>query len=493
MDDINHVDIAAPVSSSLIETFDRMLSMKLEASSGGSSSDLATGRIVSSISLAGNVAGTLNIVVSQAFSRIMAAAMMGVEPDEIESEQDVRGVINKVCHMVAGNLKTKFLDLELNCEFSPPIFTTGTDFTIESLNTDRHERLLFSFEKHSIAVEIGARIDVASANVDAEAPRPGGQYKAVDGGMLQRFDVNTSVTASINDVFKTMLSMDLEPSEEETKPDQEGSQIVGAMSFIGLLMGGFRIIVSDHLSRLMTAEMLGTDIDSIESDEGIKDVIGEVCNIIGGNLKSTFCDSGLTCELSTPTLTKGMDFKSEFQKMPKQKILAFRHKQENVIIEIGFGLSQDAQSSQAENDPRKSAGDDIPKSIDSQDTIDGLITPGTPRQEETQTSISKAPEHQKGESDGKGEMGEAYRNLEFVLDIPVEITVRLGQTTIKISELLEFGQGSVVELSSLDGQPVDVLVNKILIAKGEVVVDRGKYGVRITEIATNMERIWSLR
>ncbi len=84
-------------------------------------------------------------------------------------------------------------------------------------------------------------------------------------------------------------------------------------------------------------------------------------------------------------------------------------------------------------------------------------------------------------------------NLDSLLDIPLEVNVELGRTVILINELLSLGQGSVVELSKFAGQTLDLLANKKLIAKGEVVVVKDKYALRITEIVSPMERIENLK
>ena len=84
-------------------------------------------------------------------------------------------------------------------------------------------------------------------------------------------------------------------------------------------------------------------------------------------------------------------------------------------------------------------------------------------------------------------------NLDSLLDIPLEVTVELGRTEILINELLSLGQGSVVELSKSAGQTLDLLANKKLIARGEVVVVKDKYSLRITEIVSPMERIENLK
>ena len=80
-----------------------------------------------------------------------------------------------------------------------------------------------------------------------------------------------------------------------------------------------------------------------------------------------------------------------------------------------------------------------------------------------------------------------------VLDIPLEITIELGRTKMLINELLKLGQGSVIELAKFAGETLDVLANQKLIAKGEVVVINDKYGIRLTEIISPMERIVKLK
>ena len=92
----------------------------------------------------------------------------------------------------------------------------------------------------------------------------------------------------------------------------------------------------------------------------------------------------------------------------------------------------------------------------------------------------------------KGARNETPNDIDFILDIPVQLTVELGRTKIAIKNLLQLAQGSVVELDGLAGEPMDVLVNGCLIAQGEVVVVNDKFGVRLTDIITPAERIRKL-
>ena len=93
----------------------------------------------------------------------------------------------------------------------------------------------------------------------------------------------------------------------------------------------------------------------------------------------------------------------------------------------------------------------------------------------------------------KGPRPETPNDIDFILDIPVQLTVELGRTKIAIKNLLQLAQGSVVELDGLAGEPMDVLVNGCLIAQGEVVVVNDKFGIRLTDIITPSERIRKLK
>ena len=84
------------------------------------------------------------------------------------------------------------------------------------------------------------------------------------------------------------------------------------------------------------------------------------------------------------------------------------------------------------------------------------------------------------------------KSLDLILDIPLTVSVELGRSKMLINELLQLGQGSVIELTKLVGEPLEVLVNQKLVARGEVVVVNEKFGVRLTDIVSPMERVQSL-
>ena len=87
---------------------------------------------------------------------------------------------------------------------------------------------------------------------------------------------------------------------------------------------------------------------------------------------------------------------------------------------------------------------------------------------------------------------ENQQNMDFLLDIPLEISVELGKTRITIGDLLKLTQGSVVELNKFTEEPLEIFVNKKLMAQGEVVVVNDKFGIRLTNIISPGERVKEL-
>lgn len=87
----------------------------------------------------------------------------------------------------------------------------------------------------------------------------------------------------------------------------------------------------------------------------------------------------------------------------------------------------------------------------------------------------------------------SHRNLTLILDIPLRVAVELGRTKMVVNDLLNLGQGSVIELNKLAGEPMEVLVNDKLVARGEAVVVNEKFGVRLTDIISPSERVEQLK
>ncbi|WP_136524425.1 flagellar motor switch protein FliN [Geomonas ferrireducens] len=81
------------------------------------------------------------------------------------------------------------------------------------------------------------------------------------------------------------------------------------------------------------------------------------------------------------------------------------------------------------------------------------------------------------------------KNLDFIMDIPLQLTVELGRTKLLVRDVLQLNQGSVVELTKLAGEPLDVFVNSKLVARGEAVVVNDKFGIRLLDIVSPNERV----
>ena len=133
--------------------------------------------------------------------------------------------------------------------------------------------------------------------------------------------------------------------------------------------------------------------------------------------------------------------------------------------------------------PKESAAPNDDK-ISWDDVQEEMAQSSRPASSKTQVSDVNFDELKRTKPDGKTAF-----NLDFILDIPLTLTAELGRSKMLISELLQLGQGSVLELTKLAGEPMDVYVNQRLIARGEVVVVNEKFGVRLTDIVSPAERV----
>ena len=126
-----------------------------------------------------------------------------------------------------------------------------------------------------------------------------------------------------------------------------------------------------------------------------------------------------------------------------------------------------------------------------------LMKDGQVKDEAGRNMKNKKGKDGKSDSDASkanaGASSSSPTNIDFLLDIPLEITIELDRTTMLINDMLKLGQGSILELSKFAGETLDVLANQRLIAKGEVVVINDKYGIRLTEIISPMERLVRLK
>jgi flagellar motor switch protein FliN len=449
MDKFSDDQIRNCVTDTLTETFNTMLSMQLTPVEALEDPGINDNRMVGAVNFAGEVVGTVSLQVSRPYSKTVTAAMLGMASEEEVDEETIRDVVGELTNILTGNLKTEFVDAGLSCIISTPHITTGSNFKIDPLNIAPPLKFYFRHDTNDVFIELVVKEESGGA----EAMGPVSELSAEEvASKINSVDVRTTVINSVIDVFFTMLEMEIEHIEEVPAAFTEEMRTVGTVSFAGDVDGLFNIQVNDNFGSIMTAAMLGMTPEEVEGQEDVYDVIREVSNMIGGNLKSAFVDVGLSCVLSTPSITNGRDFRVEASTGIHPERLLFTYQDHTIIVEAGVRREQ----------------------IDTEEKEDAPIT------------VKTAPAAAEGTID-------ELRNLDVIMDIPMEVTVELGRTRKKINDLLRIQSGSVVALQQLDGEPVDILVNKTLIARGEVVVEKEKYGIRIKEIVSRNERLNSLR
>ena len=149
--------------------------------------------------------------------------------------------------------------------------------------------------------------------------------------------------------------------------------------------------------------------------------------------------------------------------------------EQSEIDELMKGVSISAEPAEAADDDDNLSWDDV------KEEMELSKVPPQPKTEVTNISFDDLKD--------KKPDSRASLDLDFILDIPLTLTCELGRSKMLISELLQLGQGSVLELTKLAGEPMDVYVNQRLIARGEVVVVNEKFGVRLTDIVSPAERV----
>jgi flagellar motor switch protein FliN len=496
-------DIILGVQSAVVDLFDTMLSMPIRPVAGEMPEAPGEQLLVGFISLAGKVMGSVDIQVGRAMAARMAAGMLGMAPEEIESEEEIKDVIRELCNIIAGNLKSKFCDAGLVCEISSPSITTGTNFKVQTLHMERYERFVFAHADEHFCVEVAVKF----RSQDEADLRSILKLKKVDVRRFKRLDIISSVGDSIIELFGTMLSMDVELSDRPPFQHTEDLKLMGQISFTGHVKGNIQFQVSRTFGRMITAAMLGQELEKVQDLEQVKDVVGEMTNILAGNLKAAFCDTGLLCQIGTPAITLGADFHIEILNMDRYERFAFKLNDHDILVEICVKIENQAGAEESAPSPEEEAS--APQTLDDA-AIQALLAAAQngaapPASDATATpppALDAAPASP-GAAAPAAAMpppaaapaaveGPAPENLGFILDIPVRITVELGRGKMAIKDLLKLGKGSPLVLANLEGEPLDILANNRLIAKGEVLVEHEKYGIRITEVVNPRERFKTL-
>jgi len=461
---IENFDIQGCVAGSVTETFRTKLSMEMDLLQEDLPPEPGIQRMAGALHFAGKVTGIFSIQLTVDFGRIMAAGMLDMAPDEVDLGTDVRDLIAEITTAISGHLKSALNDAGLACVLCAPSITCGTDFTLKSLNMDRFERCVFRKDDHILITEVGLKaVEGTETDFDLSAPDAMSRIPNADHSKLHALDYQGNVSGTVIDVFESMFSLKLEPAETVSTDSFNGMCDVLSVCLGGDATGTVSIYVDSELSRRMAADMLGRQPEEIEGRDEIMDVLGQLGSIVGGKLRSALTDTGTRCALSAPFFTFGSDFKIEALNLERCERFALQAEGHTVLVEMGVKTSELANAAPA-------AGKDIrnPKA-----------DPGAGK-----THPAAADENAPAPEDF---------GLEILLDIPVELTVELGRTKMPIHELLKLQPGSAVKLARLEGEPVDILASDVLIARGEVVVRNEKYGIRITEITSRLDRLKGLK
>lgn len=336
METIETFDFQSTVVDAVSTVFDTMLAMEVEYLPSVSQSYLYGRRILGSINLVGRVFGMVNIQAGNDFSRAMTAAMLDLEPDETPEPEAVNDVVGEVCNMIAGAIKSALCDAGLGCELSTPALTSGKDYRLEASPMDRHEYYTFYCGEQMLLVDVGVRMPDGDVGEDTVAESTPGN--SAD-GLVEAFDVAGSIRSAVTEVFDTMLDMAIASTDARPESNAGQSRIVGSVSLSGRVRGRVNIEVLEPFSRRMAAAMLDMAPDEIDGMEEITDVIGEVCNMISGSLKSDLCDAGLPCRLSPPSFTTGTDFTMENLYLSRQERFDFHCANAPVVVAAGLSAA----------------------------------------------------------------------------------------------------------------------------------------------------------
>lgn len=268
-------------------------------------------------------------------------------------------------------------------------------------------------------------------------------------------DIKSLILKIIPQLFNSMLTMEVTHSEPAARPDDSADDPAVALNFRGDVTGLLRMRSNSEFARSMTAAKLGADADYEPTSEEMQNVLSEFMTAAADQIKAIMAEAGFSCNYSSSE-AEGTKGSRCIENDPENLEQLFFQHGENQIITVDTALHVNARKVKTEF------------------------------AEDTQETLKDAP--------GEQQKLETIQDLDLdlIFDIPIELTVEIGRTKIPISELLKLGPGSAVSLSKLESEPVDILANDTLIARGQVVVQDEKYGIRVTEITSRMDRIKSL-
>jgi len=337
METIHTYDIRSAVVNAVSEVFDLMLSLDIEHLEAVSQSHLYGDKMLAAINLVGPVAGMVTIQVDAAYARILAGSMLDLDPAELQNPADVKDVLTEVCNMVAGNLKSGLCDAGLNCDLSVPTLISGRDYQSGIQRADRQEYFTFFQGENTVLLAVALKSGEPDQPAEEQSEKPSALQP--DHGLFV-FDIQAAITAAVTEVFDLMLDMQIQSGETGAAARTGGSRLSGSISFSGDILGWVNIDFSQNFSRRIAAAMLDMPPDDLEDIEEVKDVVGELCNMVAGSLKSSLCNSGFNCRISPPTFTLGSDFELECLHLDREETYAYTHASETFQVAVGLKAAE---------------------------------------------------------------------------------------------------------------------------------------------------------
>jgi flagellar motor switch protein FliN/FliY len=311
------------------------------------------------------------------------------------------------------------------------------------------------------------------------------------------------LSESVQNVLSTILNRDasqsveslamLSPTEVDEKlEDQPESLVMITSELEGAVEGTARYLLDEQDALLLADVMMGQEGENPpeEFDEVYESAIVEMFNQVVNSIANQIDElTGQAIDLSAP----------ESQVVTREEIsetvadeslwVEYAFEVEDLIdsghfIEIQPGslgeMIWEAQQSEPEPDPEPESD---PEPSQSEPAQQQQSTSEPQSQEQAEVQSVKFPQFDATEAE------ESSGTMSMLMDVPMEVSVQLGRTKLQVKEILNLGQGSIIELERLAGEPVDLLVNGRLVARGEVVVIDESFGVRVTSIVSPMDRI----
>jgi flagellar motor switch protein FliN len=272
----------------------------------------------------------------------------------------------------------------------------------------------------------------------------------------ENVDIQSLILKIVPQLFNSMLAMKVTHSESDTESAGGADEPVVTLGFSGDVTGFVRMRPTADFARSMTTAKLGMETEEEPTAEEMQNTLSEFTTAAADQLKEIMAEAGISCDYSSSEASDATGAQNPQNDPENLEQLFFLHG-ENKILRVEMALN-------------------IHEYVEDTEIADKYAQ---------DTSID-APQEQQRLRPVKD------FDLDLIFDIPIELTVEIGRTKISINELLELGPGSAVSLTKLESEPVDILANDTLIARGQVVVQDEKYGIRVTEITSRMDRIKSL-